>query len=337
MKSRWKQIRKIAGLGAFIFLVVQLILAGYSISWTGFGSYTLANGDFVREKTFWDWMELLIIPLVLALGAFFLNRSERALEHQIAAERTKEDRRLADERAKLEREIAIDRQREAALQNYLDRMSELLLERKLLTTKDTKVRNVARVRTLTVLQGLDARRKGQVIKFLYESGLIIGKEKVIVDLSGADLQFVELEETELSGANFMDVNLDDSKFHAANLVNACFERASLINVDFEVATLSNASMDFANLLLAKLSNASLDNAFLFGADLGGANLSNAFLVGANLSQAHFVSIPPDIPAANLYQVDLTNADLTGARVAYEQLAEAKSLKGAIMPDGTKHD
>jgi uncharacterized protein YjbI with pentapeptide repeats len=34
--------------------------------------------------------------------------------------------------------------------------------------------------------------------------------------------------------------------------------------------------------------------------------------------------------------NLSGADLTGATVAPEQLAQAKSLRGATMPDGTVH-
>ena len=35
--------------------------------------------------------------------------------------------------------------------------------------------------------------------------------------------------------------------------------------------------------------------------------------------------------------ECAGADLTNAQVTDEQLAKAKSLKGAIMPDGTKHE
>jgi len=34
---------------------------------------------------------------------------------------------------------------------------------------------------------------------------------------------------------------------------------------------------------------------------------------------------------------LTDGALSGAAVSNKQLATTKSLKGAIMPDGTKHD
>jgi serine/threonine-protein kinase len=53
-------------------------------------------------------------------------------------------------------------------------------------------------------------------------------------------------------------------------------------------------------------------------------MRGAGLVVANLSEA-------DLNGANLIR-----ADLRGAKVTDEQLSRAKSLKGAIMPDGSTH-
>ena len=103
-----------------------------------------AKNTGFETKTLWDWLEMLVIPLVLAFGAFYLQRSERAVE-----------RKAAQDRSNLERELTTDRQQEAALQAYLDRMTELLLEEDFFQSE--KVLNVARIRTLTVLRGLDSR------------------------------------------------------------------------------------------------------------------------------------------------------------------------------------
>ena len=76
-----------------------------------------------------------------------------------------------------------DNQRETAFQAYIDKMSELLLHEKLRdSTEEDEVRNVARVRTLTVLPRLDGKRKGSVLQFLYESGHIY-KNKNSIDLT----------------------------------------------------------------------------------------------------------------------------------------------------------
>ena len=110
MKRAWKTYllygSAIVAVGVLAYILIETV--------------RLKNTGF-ETKTLWDWMELLVIPLVLAIGAFYLERSERAV-----------DRKTADDRAKLERELATDRQQEAALQAYLDRMAELLLKENLL-------------------------------------------------------------------------------------------------------------------------------------------------------------------------------------------------------------
>jgi hypothetical protein len=156
-----------SGLAAF---VLWLLLFSYSADWTGFGDFIKPNGEFVRGKTLWDWMDLFIIPASLFVGGYFLNKSERASE----------------------REIAADRIRETALQNYLDRMTELLLKEKLRTSKNIEVRNVARTRTLSVLRGLDKERKGTVIRFLSEADLLRVVELVDADLTIAGLSYVSI-------------------------------------------------------------------------------------------------------------------------------------------------
>ena len=79
-------------------------------------------------------------------------------------------------------------------------------------------------------------------------------------------------------------------------------------------------------------NRDFSGVHLDGANLRGVDLSRADLSKANLSKA-------DLSGATLYRVDLYEADLSeanlrGAAVTVEQLAEARSLNGAILPDGT---
>ena len=118
LKRLWRYVKSTILWLPWSAIIIILIMLGRTVPWTGFGDYTTSAGELVPGKTLWDWMELLIIPIVLAIGAYYLNRSERAVE-----------RRIAEDRAKLEREIATDRQQEATLQAYIDRISELLLEK----------------------------------------------------------------------------------------------------------------------------------------------------------------------------------------------------------------
>lgn len=277
-----------AGFGGLIlFIIVQTVQAKN----TGF-----------ETKTLWDWMELFIIPLVLAGGAFFLNRSERSVERQIAGKR-----------AKLEREIATDRQQEAALQSYLDRMAELLLTEKLRTNDNEEARDVARTLTLTVFRGLDSNRKGMVLRFLYEAELVCRGKPIVclkgADLKGADLRGVDLHGIDLSQANLYSANLFDADLSDSDLGGVVFNDATLFNVNLSGANLRGAYLNEADLRSSDLRNVNLE-----GAHLNGADLRSSGVGGANLSYT----------------------ELNDAKITDEQLQKAKSLNGATMPDGATH-
>jgi uncharacterized protein YjbI with pentapeptide repeats len=95
--------------------------------------------------------------------------------------------------------------------------------------------------------------------------------------------------------------------------------------------LVTADLGGAELSDAKLSSANLSDANLGGANLSGAILNAAYLFGANLSGAN-------LSGANLSDANLSDANLEGTQeVSDEQLAEARSLKGATMPNGQKYE
>jgi uncharacterized protein YjbI with pentapeptide repeats len=351
MKSTWKKYLLYTAYvligGGILYSLLQLMLAGYSVSWTGFGERTLSNGDIVGEKSLWDWMELLIIPFVLALGAFFLNRSERDVERQIAEERRKEDRKLADERAQLEREIAIDRQQEAALQTYFDRMSELLLKEKLRTTKKAEVSDVARTRTLSIMRVLDTKRNNLVLQFLREAKLIIDEKSIFNNafLGKMNLERLHLSDVYFLSANLRDANLQGADLRDANLTGADLSGADLTGADLRGAKLTGADLSHASLQATDWTGANLSGVDLTGADLSGADLSytnlgaaslwHADLHGADLSGTNLET--SNLHGADLLNVVLEDANLDGAKVTEEQLAKVESLKGATMPDGTIHE
>ena len=244
----------------FTSVVVALVLILFIFSayksgweWTGFNSgtsqITITSTSKVNytatvpqpSKSLWDWLQLLAvlaIPVVVGIGAALFTVQQGKVS---------------------ERENK-DNQRETALQAYIDKMSELLLEKNLRdSAEEDEVRKIARVRTLTILPRLDANRKGSVLQFLYESGLI-DKDKRIIDMSGADLQ----------GANLDVACLPRVDLRRANLSGADLGFAKLNETILVQADLSQTRM-----LCTKLHGANLSGAYLFGADLRKANLRNA--------------------------------------------------------------
>jgi BTB/POZ domain-containing protein KCTD9 len=147
-------------------------------------------------------------------------------------------------------------------------------------------------------------------------------------LSGVDLSRAHLSRAPLSGADLSGADLSGAILSGADLSGADLSGAILSGAILSGAILRGANLSGAHLSYAHLSYASLSGANLSGANLSGANLSDADLSGANLSYANPSS-------ANLRGANLSGADLSGAEGrTNEQFAQAQSLVGARMPDGT---
>ena len=117
---------------------------------------TAPNEQVQPAKTLWDWLQLLIVPAIL-IGVTFVW----------SATQTRSDNKREDRRIDADQAAAEEARRDATLQAYLDEMSGLMLDKKLLTSKESDaVRAVARTVTLTALRRLNGERKGEVVRFL---------------------------------------------------------------------------------------------------------------------------------------------------------------------------
>jgi|SRR5215217_6341491 len=232
--------------GIGVSLAVLFGVLGYLVepisNDTGFGEtiYTKestdfdANGSVIkttrtedprRAKTLWDWLQLLIVPAVLAIGGILFNwqQNRRAQSNET------------------------QRAQDTALQAYLDQISELLIDKSI--RKEWRrygdKRVTARARTLAVLSQLDGNRKQIVLRFLREARLINTEERVLegrtiypcyvglkdADLTHADLRNIKLEEADLEGANLENANLTNANLRGANLQGVNLRGAILKDTD----------------------------------------------------------------------------------------------------------
>jgi uncharacterized protein YjbI with pentapeptide repeats len=284
----------------------------------------------LQGKTLWDYLQLLAVlalPVVVAVGTLWFSAAQSQASFLVAQ----------------------DQQQETALQNYLDHMSDLLLNNNLRLSKPgDEVRNVARTRTLSVLPQLNGTRKREVINFLYEAGLIDIQSGAVInlataDLSHADLSNVDLSESDLGGANLSHTNLSKANLIDTNLGGANLNSADLSGASLGTALLNNANLSSANLVSAKLngtnlSSANLVSANLSKADLGEANLSVANLSHTDLSNAdlsHAILIYAILNYTNLNYAILNYADLSHTDLSKADLSHA-SLRGTRMPDESMH-
>jgi uncharacterized protein YjbI with pentapeptide repeats len=189
------------------------------------------------DITLWDWLNLLVVPVVIAGVGIWFNRQQRERELEIAEHRTQDE----------------------ALQAYLDVMSQLLTDEKRPLRRaqiGDSLSSVARARTVTVLPRLDGERKARVVQFLYESGLI-AKKRPIIDLLRADLRGADLQDAGLRGADLQGANLNG---------------ADLFMADLKWADLSFADLREADLRRVDLLKADISDTKLRGADLRRASL-----------------------------------------------------------------
>jgi hypothetical protein len=272
---------------AFVLFSMGLILIfilrpELAPAWTGFGFYQAENSDLQRARNLWDWVQALFPALLLLAGLLWLAWVARST---VA---------MAVTRAIVAvQETAAARQRQTALETYLDSMTELLLKNGLRTSpSDATVRHVAMARTLAVLRNLDGLGRGQVLQFLSDAGLV-GRNRII-----------SLRHAEFGGADLEGAQLRHTYLWLADLHDARLRRADLRNADLWHSNLAGADLREANLR---------------GAHLGDANLTGADLRGADLTQA------------NLRKARLDGADLLGARVTPEQLNATRSLLHTRLP------
>lgn len=255
-------------------IVLLVILGGYAFGWTGFGESVRRVGgdrDLQRAKTFWDWLDLAIVPLALAVGAYLLN--------QEGTRRT----RISEEK----------RARETTLREYLDRMGQLMIEHDVYAASDNneRARKFMRALTLSVLRSFGIERN--------EGVLPLSAPKVAQGSGPRTSARPYLED-------FFDLRIEVLRFlHQAGLIEKTSPVVVLAGADLIRADLSSAELNGAGLGGVVLRDAVLIDARLRGADLRGSNLTGAKLIGADLTGADLTGA--EVTRENLTGATLTGA------------------------------
>jgi uncharacterized protein YjbI with pentapeptide repeats len=202
-------------------------------------------------------------------------------------------------------QIAAGDQNQQAMLSYIDQMTTLIVEKKLLDSSNPESENsyqaksIVLARTQNTLRQLDPQRKGQLLKFLYDINLIGGgcqtaklDKPVISKCSGKKI--LHLNGTKLDQTTFdrpipplAGIDLAGTVLFKASLPGADLTGADMQGVILESATLTDAVLTEANLQGANLTNADLRRADLRGADLRDADLKGSNLQDAKLQGAVF--------------------------------------------------
>ncbi len=217
----------------------------------------------LQGKTLWDWLQVILIPLVLTASTLTFMQQQNS---------------LADEQFKSQ-----------VLQNYTSLIQDLILHEGLLQSKPgDNVRTIARTQTDLAFRQLDKDRKINLLLFISQLNLTDSSNPFI------NLAEVHFGDTDLSGANLSSSKLGRVKLGRAKLREAKLNRADLSGTDLSYTNLSMTKLNEANLSGANLSGSDLVGvsfgevsllADLSRADLSRVNLARTSITNEQLKQA----------------------------------------------------
>jgi uncharacterized protein YjbI with pentapeptide repeats len=279
-----------------IFIISFLLWRVFAIisnfKWSGF-----------QKKSFWDWLQLLIIPLMLALGAFYLNSAADFRDYQIAQEQ-KHQEILTDYFSKMQ-DLIVETKKSKQTPGSKESNSE---ERLLLEFRPT-----AQALTLSVLEQLDGKRKGKVITYLAESQLITANND-----NQSSLPEVEndnpssLPEIKLNGANLKEIVLKNVDLY------------SIIDMKNKDRIINGIKINNANMERANLSKVNLFKSDLMGSNLENATLQNVNFAGSTMKSSRFIN------------GQITDVDFTGVNLS-ETIFDNIKLENITISDKTNFD
>lgn len=231
--------------------VILGVIILYQFSWSGFGQTTRPDDLTELPKTIWDWLDLLVVPLIILIATVAFNGSM-----QNAQER-RENLRQAHEK-----QLEALRANRELFDSLLDRISKLLLDQGLNEkgeNNDEMARWIATAHVTSALNLLDTQWKTETVLFLVRAKLLNGENPTI------KLEWVNLDDMELAGQTLNDVNFErtllrHSNFELTKLQGAFFTGAQLSGSKFHFAEMNKANLSGANLTDASLQNAKLEDA-----------------------------------------------------------------------------
>src|SRR5215204_5580821 len=99
----------VIGVCFLLLAIAVFVYLGYHFrwKWTGF-----------PQKRLFEWIQILVIPVAVAIGTFVLNRAAKRRDDEAQGQQKEREERLQQERTE-----------DATLQAYLDQIAQLLTDR----------------------------------------------------------------------------------------------------------------------------------------------------------------------------------------------------------------
>jgi uncharacterized protein YjbI with pentapeptide repeats len=290
-----------------------------------------------EDKKLWQWLELLVVPFVLAIAVWLFDHADRRTEQDAARALQDYEFRFTEKLSAVDRELRLKIDNQRTVEAFLEYVSNQVLS----SAGNTHIEAQGVVLRTYILETLDSlstdeTKRTKAIGFLHELEIFKRKDRrrrsldlepllvgaVLSDFDGNLLN--PRHEQEAKPKDLREID-----FSKCTLLNCRLNGSDLENTKFEGANLAGAQLVEVSLLEAVLRNATLDKANLSRADLTRANLANgrlrgATLVGINANSANF-------NGCELDEADFSGADLTNATF------ELARFHGVVMDEATLID
>ena len=221
----------------------------------------------VKDKTLWDYLQLLIVPLLLLTVTEGMNQYQKNADEL----RNIQEQKANLQRMEQEKKAAESKAKQDTLNSYISAMTDLMKNGLGEAGQSERLEPIATSRTILTLRDLDGPRNMIVLGFLKESNLIRRDPALMKDLEKsyqesleeyrkcqdgkkkvcqppALLPSLDLGGTDLSKVDFKEVDLNTLNLKKANLRDADLTKAVLIDTNLTGANLTGAHLPSEELL-----------------------------------------------------------------------------------------
>jgi hypothetical protein len=177
-------------------------------------------GSSLKNKTLWDWLKLLVIPIFVTVVAFGIQTiSSREAKQQ------------------------------EVIKSYLKDMTDIIKdpkqELKAPRSDDhyNLIQDLVGTRTKLALQELEPKQKTQIMTFISDADLQDEIRLNQANLEGADLQYLYLKNASLQKANLKNADLSYANLEGTNLNYVNYEKTKFDNATWNDCTRFSKEFD----------------------------------------------------------------------------------------------
>ena len=316
------------------------------------------NHDHVskeKRRPYFDWIQLIAtiwIPIAIAIYTIVENKSNesiaesnrlkdtqlanisRASELEIALANRLNELTIAEQSRQKDRDLAMDHQHQTILGEYQSFLAKSIIEHGVALNKPAQAKVAVHFMTFMALKQLDTKRRGILLRSLYDAKLITlartapSSSSSTVDLQQADLaaiQFGLLPEIGETLPRTRYIIWQDLWLPNTILTNATFRHTVLDGASFSGSDMSSADLSFSSHMVLRSSKIRLTNEI----DFSVTSLVNASFYKATLKYTDFTAA--NLTWANMHGIECRHCTFSWATLFQADLSSSKIFSSRLSP------